>query len=46
MKKINDRITLGIVAGGIGSIFGLFLDQIFFSTGKSKRSWPTTAAGV
>lgn len=46
MRKIKDRITLSMAAGIIGAISGLIVDSIFYFSGKSKRSWPTTAAGI
>lgn len=46
MKKIKDRITLGILAGGIGTILQISVDIISSRLGISQRSYRTTAAGV
>jgi hypothetical protein len=46
MEKIKDRITLSILAGGIGTIFQLATDLISSRLGISQRSYRTTAAGV
>lgn len=46
MNKIKDRITLSIVAGGIGTIMMMIVDQISSGLKISQRSYRTTAAGV
>lgn len=46
MKKIKDRMMLSILAGGVGTVNMLIIDRISRKFGKSKRSYPTTAAGV
>lgn len=46
MKKINDRITLSILSGGVGTAFQVLADSISSRLGISQRSYRTTAAGV
>ena len=46
MKKIKDRVTLSILAGGIGFLFLIATDMFSNRLGISKRSYPTTAAGI
>lgn len=46
MKKIKDRVTLSILAGGVGAVSMLVTDMISAKSKISKRSYPTTASGV
>ncbi|AFM41094.1 hypothetical protein Desaci_2128 [Desulfosporosinus acidiphilus SJ4] len=46
MKKIKDRITLSILAGGIGTLVMTLIDNLSILIGISQRSYRTTAAGV
>ena len=46
MNKINDRITLGIVAGLVGTIAKVLVDEISIKKKISQRSYRETAAGV
>jgi len=46
LKKIKDRITLGIVAGLLGTIVKTASDELFLRQKASKRSFRVTAAGV
>ncbi|EHQ88418.1 hypothetical protein [Desulfosporosinus youngiae] len=46
MNKIKDRITLSVLAGGIGATMMMVIDLIFTLIGISKRSYRTLAAGV
>lgn len=46
MKKIKDRITLGIVSGLLGTALKIASDEIFLSNKISKRSFRETASGV
>lgn len=46
MKKIKDRITLGIISGLAGIILKTVSDEIFLRRKISKRSFRETAAGV
>jgi len=46
MNKIKDRVTLSILAGGVGTLFMMTIDEISSRLGISKRSYRTTAAGV
>lgn len=46
VKKIQDRITLGIVSGLIGTILKTAMDEIFLLSKISKRSFRETASGV
>lgn len=46
MKKIKDRVTLCILAGGVGTLILMAVDQISSGLGISQRSYRTTAAGV
>lgn len=46
MKKIKDRITLGIVAGLTGTILKTISDEIFLRKKISQRSFRETASGV
>lgn len=46
MNKIKDRITLSILAGGVGTVAMMALDMISSKSKMSQRSYPTTAAGV
>lgn len=46
MKKIKDRITLGIVAGLVGTVIKTASDQFFLNKKISRRSFRETASGV
>lgn len=46
MKKIKDRITLGIVAGLVGTALKIGSDEFFLRKNISKRSFRETASGV
>lgn len=46
MKKINDRIYLGLISGTAGLIVLTLIDVISSKMGISQRSYRTTAAGV
>jgi len=46
LKKIKDRMTLGIVSGLIGTIVKATTDELFLRQKASKRSFRVTAAGV
>ena len=46
MNKIKDRVTLSILAGGIGTLALMAVDLISSRLGISQRSYRTTAAGV
>ena len=46
MKKINDRIYLGLVSGIAGWAAFKVTDVFFFKKGISKRSYPTIAAEI
>ncbi|HHV65086.1 MAG TPA: hypothetical protein GXX46_08455 [Peptococcaceae bacterium] len=46
MRKIKDRHTLGVVAGIIGTIPKILIDEISLRKNISKRSYRHTAAGV
>lgn len=46
MNKIKDRITLSILAGGVGTVAMMVTDMISSKSKMSQRSYPTTAAGV
>lgn len=46
VKKIQDRITLGIVSGLIGTILKTAMDEVFLRNKISKRSFRETASGV
>lgn len=46
MNKIKDRITLSILAGGVGTVLQTAVDVISSKLGISQRSFRTTAAGV
>lgn len=46
MKKIKDRMTLGIVSGLIGTILKTASDEVFLRANISKRSFRETASGV
>lgn len=46
MKKIKDRITLGIVSGLFGTVLKIASDEIFLRKNISKRSFRETASGV
>lgn len=46
MKKIKDRVTLGIVSGLIGTIVKTVSDELFLRKKASQRSFRVTAAGV
>jgi uncharacterized membrane protein YeaQ/YmgE (transglycosylase-associated protein family) len=46
MKKIKDRMTLGIVSGLLGTILKVASDEIFLRTKISQRSFRETASGV
>ncbi|MDR3584500.1 MAG: hypothetical protein P4L59_04160 [Desulfosporosinus sp.] len=46
MKKINDRIYLGMLSGFAGFIALNLIDIASSKMGISQRSYPTTAAGV
>ena len=46
MKKIKDRMTLGIVSGLFGTILKIASDEVFLRMKISKRSFRETASGV
>lgn len=46
MKKIKDRITLGVASGLIGIILKTAMDELFLRKKISKRSFRETASGV
>lgn len=46
MKKIKDRVTLGIVSGLIGTILKTASDEAFLRKKISQRSYRETASGV
>jgi hypothetical protein len=46
MKKIKDRMTLGIVSGLFGTILKIASDEVFLRTKISQRSFRETASGV
>ncbi|UWG97698.1 hypothetical protein LPY66_02365 [Dehalobacter sp. DCM] len=46
MKKIKDRITLGIVSGLLGTVLKTASDEIFLRKKISQRSFRETASGV
>lgn len=46
VKKIKDRVTLGIVAGLAGTVLKTISDEIFLRKEISKRSFRETASGV
>lgn len=46
MKKIKDRMTLGIVSGLIGAVLKIASDEVFLRTKISQRSFRETASGV
>lgn len=46
MKKIKDRMTLGIVSGLVGTILKIASDEVFLRTKISQRSFRETASGV
>jgi hypothetical protein len=46
MNKIKDRVTLSILAGGVGTVAMMAIDMISAKLKISQRSYPTTAAGV
>lgn len=46
MKKIKDRMTLGIVSGLVGTILKIATDEVFLRTKISQRSFRETASGV
>ncbi len=46
MKKINDRIYLGMISGATGLIALTLIDVVSSKMGISQRSYRTTAAGV
>ncbi|MDA8228577.1 MAG: hypothetical protein M0T74_12935 [Desulfitobacterium hafniense] len=46
MKKIKDRMVLGLIAGGAGVLLQTIFDEISVRVGISKRSYRTTAAGI
>lgn len=46
MKKINDPVLLGAIAGLSGNAAKMILDQIFVSTGQQQRPFRTVASGV
>ena len=46
MRKINDRIYLGMLSGIIGWVAFRLTDVLLFKNGISKRSYPTIAAGI
>lgn len=46
MKKIKDRVTLGIVSGLIGTIIKTGSDEFFLWKKVSQRSFRVTASGV
>ena len=46
MKKIKDRMTLGIVSGLVGTILKTVSDEVFLRSKISQRSFRETASGV
>jgi len=46
VKKIDDRIYLGLVSGVIGWVFFTLIGKITVKMGVSKRSYPTISAGI
>jgi len=46
MKKINNRVYLGLISGIVGLIAFTLTDIIFLKKGISKRSYPTIAAEI
>jgi len=46
VNKIKDRITLSVLAGGIGALIMMAVDMVFTLIGISQRSYRTIAAGV
>lgn len=46
MKKINDRIYLGMISGTAGLVILTLIDVISSQMGISQRAYRTTAAGV
>lgn len=46
MRKIKDRITLGIVSGLLGTALKIASDEFFLRKKVSKRSFRETASGV
>ena len=46
MRKVNDRIYLGMLSGIIGWAAFRLTDVLLFKNGISKRSYPTIAAGI
>ncbi|GAB6154269.1 hypothetical protein JCM17380_30190 [Desulfosporosinus burensis] len=46
MRKINDRIYLGMISGTVGLITLTLIDAISSRIGISQRAYRTTASGV
>jgi len=46
MKKINNRVYLGLISGIVGWVAFKLTDIIFLKKGISKRSYTTIAAGI
>lgn len=46
MRKINDRIYLGMISGAAGFVALIIVDVISSKMKISQRSYPTTAAGI